>query len=81
MRLIDADKMIEFINMGHLRSPSELCYSEIDVVNMLLHANIAYDLDSVLKRLEEMTAKPTELQYDVPLIRSIIEIVRGGLSE
>ena len=37
-RLIDANKLIDFIDVGHLRHPGELCYSEVDVVNLLLHA-------------------------------------------
>ena len=37
-RLIDADKLIDFIDIGHLRHSGELCYSEIDVANLLLHA-------------------------------------------
>lgn len=37
-RLIDADKLIDFIDVGHLRHPGELCYSEADVANLLLHA-------------------------------------------
>ena len=37
-RLIDANKLIDFIDVGHLRNPGELCYSEVDVVNLLLHA-------------------------------------------
>lgn len=35
MRLIDADDLKRFIDCGHLRSPIELCFSEIDVVRML----------------------------------------------
>lgn len=35
MRPIDADALIEFIDMGHLRNPLECCYSERDVVDML----------------------------------------------
>ena len=35
MRLIDADELIEFIDMGHLRNPLEACFSERDVVDML----------------------------------------------
>ena len=38
MKYIDADALIEFIDVGHLRHPSELCFSELDVVNMLNHA-------------------------------------------
>ena len=37
-RLIDANKLIDFIDVGHLRQPGELCYSEVDVANLLLHA-------------------------------------------
>ena len=35
MRLIDADVLIDFIDVGHFRSPSEICFSEFDVVDML----------------------------------------------
>lgn len=35
MRLIDADALKEYIDCGHLRSPAEVCFSELDVVNML----------------------------------------------
>ena len=37
-RLIDADKLIDFIDVGHLRHSGELCYSETEVANLLLHA-------------------------------------------
>ena len=37
-RYIDADALIDFLDVGHLRHPSELCFSEIDVANLLLHA-------------------------------------------
>ena len=37
-RLIDANKLIDFIDVGHQRHPGELCYSEVDVANILLHA-------------------------------------------
>ena len=30
-RLIDADKFIEWLGVGHLRSPTEPCMSELDV--------------------------------------------------
>ena len=35
MRLIDADAFIDFIDAGHLRNPIQLCFSELDVVNMI----------------------------------------------
>lgn len=34
-RLIDANALIEWIDMGHLRNPLETCFSERDVVDML----------------------------------------------
>ena len=37
-RYIDSDALIDFIDVEHLRHQSELCFSEIDVVNLLLHA-------------------------------------------
>ena len=37
-RLIDADKLIDFIDVGHLRHSGKLCYSETEVANLLLHA-------------------------------------------
>ena len=33
--LIDADALIEYIDVGHLRNPLELCFSERAVVDML----------------------------------------------
>ena len=35
MRLIDADALIQWLDVGHLRSPSELCYSELDVKHII----------------------------------------------
>ena len=37
-RYIDADALIDFLDVGHLRHPSDLCFSEVDVANLLLHA-------------------------------------------
>jgi hypothetical protein len=34
-RYIDADKFIRWIDVGHLRSPSEICYCEEDVKGMI----------------------------------------------
>lgn len=91
-KLIDADKLIEYIDAGHLRNPNELCFSEIDVVNMLLHAPIAYDLDAVVERLEDEEAQSyndfEDYAEDQGLTRDddwhcmglkrAIEIVKGG---
>ena len=35
-RLIDADKLIDFIDVGHLRHSGELCYSETEVTNQFM---------------------------------------------
>ena len=93
MRLIDADALIGFIDLGHLRHPGELAFSELDVVNMLNHAPTAYDVDEVVKRLEEelrladkekgRCARENPLQFDSAKgyasgIAVAIEIVKGG---
>ena len=38
MRLIDADALIEYINPGHLRPPTEVCFSELGVCEMIEQA-------------------------------------------
>lgn len=53
MRPIDADKLIDFLDVGHLCHPNELRFSELDVVNMLNHAPAAYDVDAVVEQLED----------------------------
>jgi hypothetical protein len=35
MRLIDADRLKSYIDCGHLRPPTEVCFSELDVCNMV----------------------------------------------
>lgn len=54
MRLIDADVLIDFIDLGHLRHQGELTFSELDVVNMLNHAPTAYKPDDVKSELEQL---------------------------
>ena len=34
-RLIDADALKSYIDCGHLRPPTEVCFSELDVCNMI----------------------------------------------
>ena len=34
-RLIDANALKEVIDCGHLRNPCEVCFSELDVVNLI----------------------------------------------
>ena len=33
--MIDADRLKSYIDCGHLRPPTELCFSELDVCNMI----------------------------------------------
>ncbi len=84
MRLIDADALIEFIDLGHLRHPDELAFSELDVVNMLNHAPTAYDVDKVVGELKrdkfiesECILSDVHQGYNAGLSRAI-EIVKGG---
>lgn len=45
-RLIDADALKEYIDCGHLRNPCEVCFSELDVVN-LIDAQPTIDVEPV----------------------------------
>ena len=47
MRLIDADAIIDFIDMGHTRNPLETCFSERDAVDMLESAPTVDAVDIV----------------------------------
>ena len=35
MRLIDADAFLDWIDVGHLRNPGEVCFCEADVAHMI----------------------------------------------
>ena len=35
MRLIDADALLDFLDVGHLRPPTEICFSEIMIKNII----------------------------------------------
>ena len=86
MRLIDADNLIEIIKniQDHMREankkPVPVDAREIWTlfIDMVEKQPIAYDVIDVIKELDELRAKPTELVYDVPLVNSIIDIVRKG---
>lgn len=52
-RLVDADSLIAFIDAGHLRNPNKICFSELQVVNILKTAPTAYDPEKVVAELEE----------------------------
>ena len=88
MRLIDADLLMENYDLksatkyGNKTAKQQVhSYSTLmmyEVADMIEDAPIAYDVDAVVNELDKIKAKPTELVYDVPLIESIIEIVRKG---
>lgn len=76
-RLVDADKLIDFIDVGHLRHPGELCYSEVDVANILLHAPTV-DAVPVVRCLEckhryngKDCTHPLLLSYSFGAIRNV----------
>lgn len=62
-RLIDVNKLIDFIDVGHLRYPGELCYSEFDVVDLLLHAP-AVDAVEVVRCRECIHCDPENYHCD-----------------
>lgn len=53
MRLIDADKFKEWIDCGHLRQPSEKCFSELDICKAIDLQPTAYDVDKVVEQMNE----------------------------
>lgn len=62
MRLIDADALLNYIDVGHLRPPSEACFSELDVKNMI-------DKSPTIDAVEAVRCKDCEKQFmpDCPL--------------
>ena len=65
-RLIDADALKRYIDCGHLRSPTELCFSELDVVHML-------------DRQPTVEAEPAKNSVEHPKIKThFARIIVGG---
>lgn len=54
MRLIDADKLKEYVDIGHLRDPSQLCFSEWDVLTMINNTSTAeaIPIEFIEKKIE-----------------------------
>jgi predicted RNA-binding Zn-ribbon protein involved in translation (DUF1610 family) len=65
MRLIDADTLIRFIDVGHLRNPSELCFSELSVKE-LIEQQPTIEADPV-KHGEWFLVSTTKHAYDIEL--------------
>ena len=76
MRRIDADMLKSYKEIGHERSLSEKCFSELDVVNMINKQPTAYDIDKVMEQLEVLHDL---VRVDQKLaVSQAIEIVKAG---
>ena len=80
MRLIDADVFKEQVAAMALKGiPVKKANAMCELID---HQQTAYNLDKVMGELEQLRNKTMELVYDVPLIDTIIEIVkRGGIDD
>lgn len=58
MRLIDADKFLEWLDIGHLRQPSEICLSELNVKKMIeLQSTINPETLPIVQELKKAVKK------------------------
>ena len=96
-RYIDADKFIEWLDVGHLRSPSEICYSEGDVkvmIDMQPTADVApksevdnleYTLMGVMhsvdKWLEGDELKQNEVNRAITMREKTLRIIENAKTE
>ena len=73
MRLIDADALKQYIDCGHLRPSTEVCFSELDVCNMIDKAPTA----EVVQGWIPFTRRPMteEEQKDYPNCTFILDCV------
>ena len=55
MRLIDADRLKSYIDCGHLRPPTEVCFSELDVCSMIDKAPTVTDAVSLTGTMKYLT--------------------------
>lgn len=55
MRLIDADWLKSYIDCGHLRPPTEVCFSELDVCNIIDKAPTVSDAFSLTETMKYLT--------------------------
>ena len=65
-RYIDADNFIEWLDVGHLRSPSEICYCEGDVKTMI-------DMQPTADVVEVVRCKDCvhSGEYDIPCVQGL----------
>ena len=85
MRLIDADKLIAFIDVGKYANPNALVFSENDVCEMINEQPTAYDVDRVIEEFERRFKYHLELSNRdlvehgrAQAYRSAIDIVKRG---
>lgn len=81
MRLIDADKLIGFIDKGKYCNPNSLQFSENDVCEMIEQQPTAYDVDKVIEELTDNAIDETGIDYemDISLDDAIDIVKRGGV--
>ena len=68
MRLIDADKLIAFIDKGKYCNPNVLTFSENEVCAMIEYQPTAYDVDKVV---EDLTIKKEEWERGCEEVRTL----------
>lgn len=83
-RYIDADKFIEWLDVGHLRSPSEKCLSENDVKAMIeLQPTVNLDndkefmryIDSFVNTIDALGIKLTKEDGDYQYIPELLDSI------
>lgn len=79
-RLIDAEVFINWLDCGHLRNPSEKCFSELDVKQMIDNQPTAYDVDKVVEQLANAEVETSEEPHAINTFRAI-EIVKEGAAK
>lgn len=90
MRLIDADKLIDHLEKVKNESASLVDMAHIIGFQSVIDAQTtAYDVDAVVKQLEEVKKKNTEIALDdlqrercfwyKQAVEKAIEIVKGGV--
>lgn len=85
MRLIDADKLLEYIDIGRYRHPDELSYSEVDLANMVNSMSTVLtnkELEEIVTALEEFISHLREsgMEDCTCCDLNIVNKVRGKLT-
>ena len=88
MRLIDADKLVDYFYYGIDDKPIIDGISDRKIIDIIKNQPTAYDVDKVVEQLEEVKNKDTEIALDEAQkercfwyaqgMNRAIEIVKGG---